>query len=979
MASSTLRDLLVLEASHAVCYTKTPQKHEKVTKSRRPKRSKSPKPTRPESPESTPGVELLLGTDETAAHTVISILSNYAARFIKDPNFRQTINQKCKQICFSKAGSAHSIFTNLDLGIKTTDQLAEENSNATQKDTKIRSLRNSMRLLSIVASLNGDKYTCGIPNRYLSACAQLYLSVVYRIERNDLASARHLLQVFSDAPYLARKTLLPDLWAHFFLPHLLHLKVWYNKEIELAKTRDCIDREEAMKSLKRAYNDQMDLGTTRFAIYYKDWLKSGSGDDVPAVPNVPLPNTGTSLIDRRAIPLSRGSINTSLYRAVFGENLERESEELEKVDATKLNLERSLDLSDEERICEYDNLDHSDIRLQEKDKLADVALNADLAPIADVAHNADVAPIADVAPTPRKSYSFRIFFCRSDSQRSVINYIPNSNSKPQKREEKLKNMTNSKITDENFSKNSPITPQKAINIISNSDDLKLCETSVLELTKAFLDPNIMPTIYAPLCNSSFIEGLLEISFTSKDEQVLQNSICILAELSSKNEIIRQVILNSDPQLEIFLRLLTIKNLFLKAAIALYFLKPKAKQMLSSDWIPLVLAVLDFGDDPQTLFSIKCAPKSAALYFLDQLIMGFDVDRNCENVKQLVVHSGLGLLVRRLERGDSRERKCCVGLLAACVKYEGNCRGFLVENLKKECVVKLLLGNQVKSTGAALFLLSELLCLHRASEIVKFLKELKQEGSLNTMHILLVYLQQAPFAQRPLAASILLLLDLLGDPSQYSVYREEAIEALISSLEHNSNNKKMQENCTKALLLLAGRFNRSGEAESEAYFLKRAGLDDVTVGESFRSSDFCVDREFNVEEEKLTEERLKNLTTVLLKTGNKRFLTALSNRISDGLPKLARACHVSIVWLSGGARVADLPLLCDVLRERLLESLGYDRPVEERVLASISLLNFVKSQECLPKLFPLDKETISSLQDLAEVTWTAKELLFACSG
>lgn len=42
----------------------------------------------------------------------------------------------------------------------------------------------------------------------------------------------------------------------------------------------------------------------------------------------------------------------------------------------------------------------------------------------------------------------------------------------------------------------------------------------------------------------------------------------------------------------------------------------------------------------------------------------------------------------------------------------------------------------------------------------FLNDLKNEGCLNAMHILLVYLQQAPAEQRPLAAAILLQIDLL---------------------------------------------------------------------------------------------------------------------------------------------------------------------------------------------------------------------------
>ncbi|XP_073004624.1 putative E3 ubiquitin-protein ligase LIN-1 [Typha latifolia] len=900
--------------------------------------------------------------DESAAQAVISILSGYAGRFLKDAAFRRNLREKCAAcLATARKGSAHAVLTNLELGIESIERLAEEGGVGTAgdgacKDSKIRSLRNSIRLLSIVASLNsprsrGGRYTCGMPNSHLSACAQLYLAVVYKIERNDRISARHLLQVFVDAPYLARKNLLPDLWDHFFLPHLLHLKVWYHKEVELVSGWDIEDRDQRLKGLDRAYNDQMNVGTARFAVYYKEWLKAGA--KAPPVPSVPLPSRPScrEVWGKRSVSLSQNSVNRSLYQAVFGSSLEQEDfGDGHLVGDVKLIMERDLD--SKEDICKLEDLVHSNRVLQERKS-----------------GYAEEHQIPEVAPAPRRSYSFRLFSCRSDSSRDLIHHpeIPKKDPIPVSREP---------------DGHAPvITLERAIALISNSESLSECELAVHVVAKAWLNSHGDSVLETTLSSSSVIEGLLEVTFTSKDEEVLELAISVLAELVARKEVNRQVVLNADPQLEIFLRLLRNSNLFLKAAVVLYLLKPKAKQMLSLDWIPVILRVLDCGDQMQTLFTVQCRPKVAAFYFLNQLLMGFDVDRNVENAKQMVSLGGLDILIRRLEMGDARERKSSVSLLTTCIQADGSCRHFLATNIKKEAVVQLLLGNQLKSSGAALTLLSELVCLNRTTQIIKFLKELKNDGCLNTMHVLLVYLQQAPLAQRPLAAAILLQLDLLGDPLQYSVYREEGLDALIAALEHNLHNKKVQEQCARALLLLAGRFSCSGEATAEAWLLRRAGVDDSPAG-SFSSKDIFRDKSTRMEEEKVTEEWLKNLAIVLLAGGSKRFLVALSNCISDGTPNLARSCLVTVAWISSSlsslhSSNSFQPLACSILAPRLLESLNYDRSLEERALASLSLINFVRHPECLPKLFPLDEETISSLQDLTEVTWTAKELLFAC--
>ena len=68
--------------------------------------------------------------------------------------------------------------------------------------------------------------------------------------------------------------------------------------------------------------------------------------------------------------------------------------------------------------------------------------------------------------------------------------------------------------------------------------------------------------------------------------------------------------------------------------------------------------------------------------------------------------------------------------------------------------------------------------------MEFLRELKNSGCLNTMHILLVYLQQAPLVQHPLAAVLLLQLDLLvpsRDESSLPLIRQ-AINILYSPIQ-----------------------------------------------------------------------------------------------------------------------------------------------------------------------------------------------------
>ncbi|KAL0302111.1 UNVERIFIED_CONTAM: hypothetical protein Scaly_3043900 [Sesamum calycinum] len=167
---------------------------------------------------------------------------------------------------------------------------------------------------------------------------------------------------------------------------------------------------------------------------------------------------------------------------------------------------------------------------------------------------------------------------------------------------------------------------RAISTICSSESLRDCEMAIRTV--------------------SVIQGIMEVLYVSNDDEILELAISILAELATKSEMNKRCILNSDPQLDVSIRLLRSNSLFLKAAALLYLVKPKAKQMISLEWVPLVLRVLEFG---------------------------FDEDKNLENARQIISVGGLSLLVRRMGEENSCEKSRAASVLHYCIQADGSCR------------------------------------------------------------------------------------------------------------------------------------------------------------------------------------------------------------------------------------------------------------------------------------------------------------------
>lgn len=289
--------------------------------------------------------------DEVAVQAMVSIIIGFVKHFFKNKDFRTLLHHNC----FSslniveleeEESAASKVVTTLEQAIETLELFVEES--ASGKDLKKASLQ-----LSVIAGLSSDDmkdgFTFGVPNYRLSACAHLYLGLIYKLQKKDKASAKHILQVFCDSPIQARTMLLPELWDYLFLPQLSHLKVWYNQEAD--SLADAPSRQRKLELLEKVYNEILDSGTHQFASYYKDWLTEGV--EAPSVPSIPVPSVSVGQVDpgiscshsqELATPLipfsTHPMVSKKLYNTVFGYSIEPQVGEVEEGGEAEYNYVR---------------------------------------------------------------------------------------------------------------------------------------------------------------------------------------------------------------------------------------------------------------------------------------------------------------------------------------------------------------------------------------------------------------------------------------------------------------------------------------------------------------------------------------------------------------------------------------------------------------------------------------------------------------
>ncbi|KAF6149341.1 hypothetical protein GIB67_016879 [Kingdonia uniflora] len=962
--------------------------------------------------------------DEVANKAMVSILSSYITVFLKDKEFRDSVRRNCSS-CLNtnkleeeNLQADNKVISNFEDAMETVERVVEEYGNANE-------LKKACLQLSVVTSLNlkdlKDGFTSGIPNSQLSACAHLYLSVIYKLQKKDLVSAKHLLQVFCDSPFQARKILLHELWDYIFLPNFLHLSAWYDKEV--GSLPDTSSKARKLKLLDKVYSDILDSGTYQFAVYYKDWLTEGV--EAPAIPSIHVPPVlsvkgfpsgslhghSSDISSPCSSVSSQPMISRKLYDDVCGHRKKIDGvvrmgsgEEEESFD----NCTSSFDTTEEEKktviyssgqgkytgepIDENINGSKSVKAIHCADGLLQIAEGSKSACKGDFPKEEEIKGVVG-----------NTHFWQSPGSTHMLDVLP-----PQKANE----LTLKKLAESVFQQ---LQSEDSIGLtipIRGSPSKILMHDSYANRTNKSLYVEDIPTlpagVYSKRTTKMYGYSVLSQSLVEEGGQYVNDEYVEDGSFFSNTP--KDFICPLTGELFDDPVTLETGETFEKAAIKEWFSKGNKKcpitgRNLECLAVPItnfiLKRVIDSWKSEHCRNLLSFASKMAgssfenglkskderAVSILEQLLVGFKTGERLTNAKHLISLGGLQFLIRRFEFGNLQEKTRVVALLLCCIEADGGCRNYLAKNINKACLLELLHNKQTQSRASAVLLLTELICLNRRAEILSFLSSLQKKGIMNTMHVLLVYLQGSAPDQKPLVAVLLLHFNLLVEPRKYSIYREEAVDSITMALESSLIDEKVREQCCRALLILGGHFSFTGELLTENWLLRQAGFyegcDSNYLDNSEGNSGIC-EIDSLEEEEKVREEWWKKIATILLGNGKKiSFLEMISKCLGSGNSSLVRMCLITVAWISHALTLltdAEFQLSAfSALVPRLKESLESGEWVEHRVLASMTLLNFTKISECRVVLMTIGQEIRAPLQSLAGVTWTAKHLLAVISG
>ncbi|KAK4433021.1 putative E3 ubiquitin-protein ligase LIN [Sesamum alatum] len=517
----------------------------------------------------------------------------------------------------------------------------------------------------------------------------------------------------------------------------------------------------------------------------------------------------------------------------------------------------------------------------------------------------------------------------------------------------------------------------AITDVCTSEILREAEIAVLKIERFWEEGNMQLEMQSMLTKPPVVNGFVEILFNSVDKQVLKATILLLTELGSRDGSVIQTLTAVDSDVECIVELF--KKGFPEAVVLVHLLRPPATSLVEMDLVDYLLAGV--GNKEHDDSKKMCMdPRTASLIMLGDIIRSSSEARLAEIVRSIVSTNAVEIIVVSLQAEQVEERIAAVSILLRCVLEDGKCRNIIAEKAELAPVLEIFVRVNDAERFEIVHLLSELVKLNRRNLNEQILHVLKDEGTFSTMHNLLMYLQNALQDQSPIVAGLLLQLDLLEEPRKMSIYREEAIDALISCL-RNSEFPVVQICAAETVLSLQGRFSYSGKSLSRAILLKRAGLDRsyrAFMRKDKRRHNISADDQDMKEDEKAGEEWERRVAFALVSHEFGLLFEGLAEGLKSRYEELKSICFMAATWLTymlsvlpdtgvrGAARVCLLDHFVSLFKSQ--------KNTEDRALSMLAFNTFVRHPEGLQGLAPHMKDILKGLRELKKSSTVAVEML-----
>ncbi|PWA98838.1 armadillo-like helical [Artemisia annua] len=514
--------------------------------------------------------------------------------------------------------------------------------------------------------------------------------------------------------------------------------------------------------------------------------------------------------------------------------------------------------------------------------------------------------------------------------------------------------------------------------LCTSEVLKEAETAVFKIERFWQElpeSRMELEIQTMLSQPHVINGFIEILFSSIDTRVLIATVYLLSELASRDNNVTSTLTRVDSDMECVIALFK-KGLF-EAVVLIYLLKPSTVTLLQMEMTDSLLSVVSKKEEE--FFKMCVKPKAAAVFLLGQIAISGDDGAVFDVIRRIISGMAIECIINSLESEWIEERFTAVSILLRCIQEDGKCRNVIADTAELAPVLEIFVEANDQDRFEIVQFLSELVKLNRRTFNNQILHIIKDEGTFSTMHTLLTYLQTAATDQLPVVAGLLLQLDLLAEPRKMSIYREEAIDTLISCLKC-SDSPATQIAAADTILALQGRFSSSGKPLVRTYLLKHAGLDKSYRSTMRKEQLAAISGEVQetMEEEKAAEEWETKAAFVLVSHEFGLIFEALSEGLKSRYAEICSACFVSAVWL-----VHMLTLLPDTglqgasricLLNHFLSIFKSAKDTEDKALSMLALSSFIHDPDGLREITTHMKDILKGIREFKKSSTVAFEML-----